>query len=516
MKNNQPVTQQEIKLKQGCHLVSSTNLKGVITHCNQHFIDISGFDRDELIGSPHNIVRHPDMPAIAFEDMWQTLKSGNHWIGLVKNRAKNGDHYWVDAYVTPLYDQSEVVGYESVRVMPQADQIRRAEQAYRRINEGKKPIPGRRYLKSLLYFAVPWLITAIVSAISTAPAWLTWLVVAMATLSFSTNRRLFNSISQATQKVSNNELMTWIYTGRTDASGEIEFTMHTLERRLQTVLVRIADNSEHLLRTTATTVNISQETLQRVRQQHTYTQQVEQTSQQIVSAATDLSDNNTQSGNASNKATQTAQQGEQEVEVMVEQTNNLQQQLKTTANAIGALAQETQAVNRFLKAITEIAEQTNLLALNAAIEAARAGEQGRGFAVVADEVRNLAQRTQESAGEIQTIVNGLNQHSDHAVDAMEKGLQSTENTLHKAHKVTDVFAAIRNELDVIHQLNHSNSTAVQQQNQAANDIGSNLQQLEALSDEAETMAEDMHQHCEQLSQLMRDQGNIIRRFQRGL
>ncbi|WP_419811764.1 methyl-accepting chemotaxis protein [Bacterioplanoides sp.] len=516
MRNNQPVTQQEVKLKAGCHLVSSTNQKGVITHCNQHFIDISGFDRDELIGSPHNLVRHPDMPAAAFEDMWQTLKAGNHWIGLVKNRTKNGDHYWVDAYVTPLYDQGDVVGYESVRVIPTTEQVRRAELAYRRINQGKKAIPGRRYLKSLMYFLVPWLIALISSAISTAPVWLTLLILLMGTVSFSTNRRLFNNISQATQTISNNDLMTWIYTGRTDACGDIQFTLHTLERRLQTVLVRIADNSDMLLQTTSTTVAVSKETLQRVRQQHTYTQQVEQTSQQIVQAATDLQDNSSQSGDASHKAAQTAQQGEQEVAVMVNQTNSLQQELKTTADAIGALAQETQAVNRFLQAITEIAEQTNLLALNAAIEAARAGEQGRGFAVVADEVRNLAQRTQESAGEIQTIVNGLNQHSDHAVEAMNKGLQSTSNTLQKAHEVTEVFATIRTELGMIHQLSNSNSSAVLQQNQAANDIGNNLQQLEALSDEAETMAEDMNQHCEQLSQLMRAQGNIIRRFQQGL
>ena len=101
MRNNQPVTQREHQVAENQRLISTTNLKGMITYCNEVFIDISGFSEAELLGSNHNIVRHPDMPPQAFAHMWQTLKAGRSWMGLVKNRCKNGDHYWVSAYATP-------------------------------------------------------------------------------------------------------------------------------------------------------------------------------------------------------------------------------------------------------------------------------------------------------------------------------------------------------------------------------------------------------------------------------
>ena len=516
MRNNQPVTQNEIQLKDGCHLVSSTNLKGVITHCNQNFVDISGFSEQELVGTPHNLVRHPDMPQAAFADLWDTLKAGQHWMGMVKNRAKNGDHYWVDAYVTPLYDQGKVIGYESVRVKPQRDQIDRAAQAYARINQGKNPIPGQLKHTSALLQLLPWLVLLIALLASPAPLWLTGLATCLTVISLWLNTNLQAGVTAEAHKVADNQIMTWIYTGRNDVCGQIQFALYTQQRRLQTVLVRIADNSSRLQQATKNTLSLSHNTLQRVQKQHTYTSEVEHTSQEIQNAAGNLSDNTQQSIEASNKATATAGQGEKDIAVMAEHTGSLQQELRTTGDAIAALATETQAVNRFLQAISDIAEQTNLLALNAAIEAARAGEQGRGFAVVADEVRSLAQRTQESAGEIQSIVNGLNQHSDHSVAALNKGQESTQETLNTAHQVTEVFSTIRNELADIEACANASSQAVEQQNQAAESITSHLHQLEQLSTEAERLAGDMNDQCEQLSQLMSDQGNIIRRFQQGI
>lgn len=160
MRNNQPVTQREVTLSADNHLVSSTNLKGVITHCNDHFIRISGFSKEELNGSPHNLVRHPDMPTAAFADLWNTVKAGQHWMGLVKNRTKNGDHYWVDAYVTPLYEGDQIVGYESVRIAPSREQISRAEKAYKLLNGGKNPLQRWAALRAMLPQALPWLIAA--------------------------------------------------------------------------------------------------------------------------------------------------------------------------------------------------------------------------------------------------------------------------------------------------------------------------------------------------------------------
>ncbi len=137
MRTNLPVTQQEYVLKDGMTIVSRTDLKGRITYINDDFIEASGFTTDELIGQPHNLVRHPDMPEEAFADLWNTLKAGRPWTGLVKNRRKNGDHYWVVANATPIREGGQVTGYMSVRTRPTREQVEGAERLYRLFKDGK-------------------------------------------------------------------------------------------------------------------------------------------------------------------------------------------------------------------------------------------------------------------------------------------------------------------------------------------------------------------------------------------
>ena len=135
MKNNQPVTQHEHLLPEGTLLVSKTDLKGIITYANDAFVEISGFSREELVGKNHNIVRHPDMPPSAFKWLWDTLSSGLPWRGIVKNRCKNGDHYWVKALVSPISENGKVIGYLSVRRAPSRDEINEAQALYKSLNE---------------------------------------------------------------------------------------------------------------------------------------------------------------------------------------------------------------------------------------------------------------------------------------------------------------------------------------------------------------------------------------------
>lgn len=137
MRNNQPVTQNEVTLRADSLIVSKTDLKGQITYVNKDFIEISGFAEDELIGQAHNIVRHPDMPAEAYADMWRDLQDGRPWTGLVKNRCKNGDFYWVLATATPIRENDQVIGYMSVRRQPTRQQIEAAESAYRLFRESR-------------------------------------------------------------------------------------------------------------------------------------------------------------------------------------------------------------------------------------------------------------------------------------------------------------------------------------------------------------------------------------------
>ncbi|RMD79654.1 MAG: PAS domain S-box protein, partial [Gammaproteobacteria bacterium] len=138
MRLNLPVTGREREVPPGVELVSATTAKGVITHANEAFVAVSGFAEEELLGQAHNIVRHPDMPPEAFAELWRCLKAGRPWMGIVKNRCKNGDHYWVDAYVTPLQEGERIVGHESVRVRAEPELVRRAEAAYARLRRQRR------------------------------------------------------------------------------------------------------------------------------------------------------------------------------------------------------------------------------------------------------------------------------------------------------------------------------------------------------------------------------------------
>jgi len=138
MRKNLPVTQIERDYPDEERLISETDLRGVITAANASFCAVCGYSREELVGQPHNIVRHPDMPPEAFRDMWRTIQAGERWVGLVKNRCKNGDHYWVRAVVSPIKVDGKIVGYRSVRRKPTREEIAAAEELYRRMNAGEK------------------------------------------------------------------------------------------------------------------------------------------------------------------------------------------------------------------------------------------------------------------------------------------------------------------------------------------------------------------------------------------
>lgn len=142
MRDNGPVTNIEHRFPDdpSVKIISVTDPKGIILDVNDAFVDISGFSREELIGQPQNIVRHPDMPAAVFAQLWKTIQNGESFMGIIKNRCKNGDYYWVNAFIMPIMQQGEIVGYESVRTAATQQQIAHATKYYKAIREGKKLI----------------------------------------------------------------------------------------------------------------------------------------------------------------------------------------------------------------------------------------------------------------------------------------------------------------------------------------------------------------------------------------
>mgnify|MGYP000050041636 FL=1 len=513
MKDNQPVTQKEVLLDDTIHLVSSTNVKGQITHCNQAFIDISGFTKEELTGSAHNIVRHPDMPEAAFFFMWEQLKSGQPWQGLVKNRCKNGDFYWVDAYVTPVLENGKIVGYESVRTKPNREQVARAEKAYQQIKKGKRPLKPYKKIALTLLPLAPWLL-ALASLLSLTNQHTTILLTLLPLMAwvFISQHKINQAFEKVASNISNDALAAYIFSGKRSVRGKLEFSQHVLNRRLQTVLVRISDNMTPLNQLAQLSRKMSDDTLEQARRQNMETDQLAQASHQITQSASILLDNTEHTSAAATEAQQSVKQGHDLVTSTANKINDLTLELNNTSTAVTTLAQETESIKRFLDAIKAIAEQTNLLALNAAIEAARAGEQGRGFAVVADEVRNLAFRTQESTAEIHTIIGTLASGADLAVSNMEQGTEHAANCLQQANQADTSLSAIQDNIDAIHNSAQNNSQSIRHQADTVLQIEQGLNRLAGLSTEVKKDTTKNEQARNTKKQLKTEQEKIIKRF----
>lgn len=155
----------EIKLNAHEQIVSTTDIKGNITYVNETFCQISGYTREEVMGKNHSILRHADMPNEAFGDLWRTIKQKKFWRGAVKNRCKNGDYYWVDAFVTPIYENNVVVGYQSVR-LPLSNELKnKAERIYKKIKQGKRLKPATSSLTKNSLFALGCIISALLTII---------------------------------------------------------------------------------------------------------------------------------------------------------------------------------------------------------------------------------------------------------------------------------------------------------------------------------------------------------------
>lgn len=152
MRVNLPVSNIEHPVPEGEVLISKANLQGIITYCNRAFCEVTGYTDMELLGAPHNIIRHPDVPAEVFADFWQSIQSGKPWNGVIKNRCKNGDHYWMEANVTPWLEHGEAAGYVSLRYKATAAQIAAAEEFYRAVRDQSSAVEQSH--KSDLHYIV--------------------------------------------------------------------------------------------------------------------------------------------------------------------------------------------------------------------------------------------------------------------------------------------------------------------------------------------------------------------------
>ena len=501
MKKNLPVTGKEIKLRDTDTIISTTDLKGMITYVNKAFIDISGFTEEELIGQSHNIVRHPDMPPTAFEDLWNTVKAGKPWRGIVKNRCKNGDHYWVEALVTPIMDaNNKLAGFQSVRSCPTQKQVSAAETLYGKLNRNEvSRIPRKVKLSDIglmKRMAVAILIAALIPVLSVllwqkeiltaevaagialiSPAILLvslWLI-------YSTLMKPIQQVINIARGIGSGNLNQTIAINSNDEVGELLMSMKLMQARMQMVVGRLKETGYNVSQDAVMLSSSSKQTFNLMSEQQAETESVASAMNEMQATVAEVANNTQEASTAAIAAQKNAETGKTAVNKVRNSIMQLVKEVEETAEAIDDLEDKGDDIQAIMGVIHGIADQTNLLALNAAIEAARAGELGRGFAVVADEVRTLAGRTQQATGEINNVIDELRKGIEKAVHVMNKGRKQAYDAIEESNEADKVLNIIRTSVSRISDMNTLIATSASQQNSVTEEMNRNVVKINDMS-----------------------------------
>jgi len=506
MRNNLPVTQREFDFPAGATLMSTTDTQSHITYANDAFVNVSGFDREEIHQQPHNLVRHPDMPQEAFADMWATLKGGEPWTALVKNRRKNGDHYWVRANATPVIRDGKHAGYMSVRTKPSRDEVAAAEALYRDFREGKAG--NRRFHKGLIVrtglmawtsllqtLPVRWRIRTTLLALAPTVvlgAWAAGLsgaglggfaaLVAVASLlaSWSLQQQISRPLEQMRDQalaVASGASQKALHFDRVDEIGMTLRTIGQLGLMFRWVIDDVSGQVRNVESATNEIAQGNNDLSSRTEQAAASVEETASSMEEMTATVQSNAETAQQAKTLSGSASEAAARGGRAVADVVSTMDEITQSSKKISDIIGV--------------IDGIAFQTNILALNAAVEAARAGEQGRGFAVVAGEVRSLAQRSADAAKEIKTLIGA-------SVDKVESGARLVDDAGKTMVDIVDQVKRVSDLITEISTATHEQSSGIAQVGQAIAHLDQITQQNAALVEQSTAASESLKQQTGRL------------------